>query len=155
MSPQQRAASRVFALVFGLFGGAAALAGLLALWRGAASASWPRTEGTILRAEIVSGVGSRSSTRYRIRYAYTVGQRAFASDRLTFVFDRATFQLPRYAVNQRVPVYYDPVAPSEAVLVNGIHPYPVAITLLGMLFMAFGWVASRFRTPATGSPSSR
>jgi len=155
MTPQKRTANRVFALVFGLLGGAAALAGLLALWRGAASANWPRAEGTILRAETVSGIGSRNSVRYRVRYSYTVGQKAFASDRLTFVFDRATFQLPRYAVNQHVQVFYDPAAPSEAVLVNGIHPYPVAITLFGMLFIAIGWVASRVPILATRSPGSR
>ena len=155
MTPPKRAGNRVFALVFGLFGGAAALAGLLALGRGAASAGWPRTEGTILRAETVSGGGSRNSVRYRVRYSYTVGQKAFASDRLTFVFDRATFQLPRYAVNQRVPVYYDPAAPSEAVLVNGIQPYPVAITLFGLLFIAIGWLASRIPPPAMRSPAPR
>jgi hypothetical protein len=155
MSPQTRAGNRIFAVVFGLFGGAAALAGLLALGRGAASAGWARTEGTILQAETVRGPGSRSSVHYRVRYSYTVGQKAFASDRLTFVFDRATFQLPRYAVSQRVPVYYDPAAPSEAVLVNGIQPYPVAITLFGLLFIAIAWAASRFSIPATRSTVSR
>ncbi|HEX9011089.1 MAG TPA: DUF3592 domain-containing protein [Holophagaceae bacterium] len=155
MTMQKRAANRVFALVFGLFGGVAALAGLLALGRGAASASWPRAEGTILRAEAVSGVGTRSSVHYRVRYSYTVGHQAFASDRLTFVFDRATFQLPRYAVGQQVPVYYDPAAPSAAVLVKGIQPYPVVITLFGVLFIAIGWVASRFPSLATRPQGSR
>lgn len=88
---------------------------------------WPTTEGTILEQYvpprlIISGQGMGAKRDMaRVRYRYRVAGQNYESDRVWFSGGSASaaynsLVTQAYPVGSRVPVYYNPAAPREAVL---------------------------------------
>lgn len=87
------------------------------------SASHPRASGLITHSEVVSG--EEDSYGFEVRYTYAVKGLTYESDRYRYAAwsggeDRARDFARRFPVGARVPVFYDPESPWEAVLVTGI-----------------------------------
>ena len=88
-----------------------------------ASASWPAVTGTITKA----GVAETATGRYQVDVAYTYqvggsdydGSKVRASDGEYSRYDDAYRAVGSLAPGQRVPVYYNPANPGQAVLRPG------------------------------------
>ncbi|MEO5721122.1 MAG: DUF3592 domain-containing protein [Chthoniobacterales bacterium] len=102
-----------------------------------ASAAWPTTEGTITKVERFKRL-FRSLPR--VAYTYSVGEKNYASERISFVAGYRPKEvdevLSRYTVGQTVPVYYPPERPTEAVLQPGSNKQVTApIRMLAICFV--------------------
>jgi hypothetical protein len=130
--------------------------GAVGLWRGwrdlgraRASASWPRTDGEIVGADLqVEGYHDDGEAMQRavIRYRYDVGGESHRAERVFFGDDVALRftgpgrrRLDAYPVGRRVSVAYDPADPRRAVLEPGVSGavrlsvlVALAIALLGL-----------------------
>ncbi len=136
-----------FLLIFCLLGGLTSLTGIIAIWKGSASTDWPHVEGWVLAAE-TSYAGGSVQTRptHKVKYSYTVNGQYFTGERIAFQFDRGNVSKNGmfYAAGHQVSVFYNPVEPSDSVLLNGIQPYYLFITGLGIAFIAFGCFGQRY-----------
>lgn len=137
-----------FAVAFTLIGLFLAAKGVRDIQRARATSAWPATEATILSGDLdrtariePRGVTSSDYTP-RIRYSYSVGDHTYVGERVSFVQltseHAARSVLERFSAGARVPVYYDPHHPAEAVLLrdgtNGLW----AVVAFGLLFAALG-----------------
>ncbi len=102
-----------------------------------ASVAWPTTSGTITKVERF-----KRFFRWlpRIAYTYSVGERTYSSERVSFVSGYRPKEvdqvLARYAVGQAVVVYYPPEKPVEAVLEPGSNKQVTApIRMLVICFV--------------------
>jgi hypothetical protein len=122
-------------------------AGLL-LFQHMKTLNWPSTLGTVDRlvvAPVSDPEDSRSpGERFRpqVTYSYEVEGQSYTADRLS-VFDwiyrdrqRATQYISRFDIEQRgrVPVYYNPDDPGEAVLIRHL-PWQRLEVVLAALFL--------------------
>jgi hypothetical protein len=132
---------RAFLLVLGL------LAVVGTLWSQRMtrrSASWPTTEGKVVRSELFTDRDAyEGGTRAEIAYVYVVGGREYRSTRVTFasaIYSTAykAMVLKHYPLGARVRVHYDPSAPHTAVL--SVEPSQVWLigAVVGLFFVAFG-----------------
>jgi hypothetical protein len=84
------------------------------------STGWPTTTGKITAAETVKVMFRRQP---RVTYTYSVNDRAFASQRISFAGGYRPKEtdavLARYPVGREVPVSYAPDNPAEATLETG------------------------------------
>jgi len=124
------------------------LGAILLLGRHWTTYDWPSTLGTVERAS-VTPVGDPADSRapgerFRplVTYRYTVAETDITGSRVT-VFDwvyrneeRVRKRLSDAGIRngERVPVYYDPEDPENAVLVRGV-PWDRLEVHLGLLFM--------------------
>jgi len=89
--------------------------------------NWPTTEAEILETDIEEDRARSATGKANIaftptvRYTYLVDGTRYEGDRITF--SRAGFDFldasnirDQFAVNQKMPVYYNPATPSESVL---------------------------------------
>lgn len=114
----------------------AALLGYSIYQRGQATFAWPTVEGVVASSAVdtvqIQWAGTlgmrhvRNAFRSRTIYGYTVNGVAYQSDRVSYGAQvYATFRLlakqsaGRFAAGDNVEIYYNPAAPSEAVLVRG------------------------------------
>ncbi|HZI10630.1 MAG TPA: DUF3592 domain-containing protein [Myxococcus sp.] len=98
------------------------------LVRQARSADWPSVPGTILRSEVETSRGSKSTTYgLKVLYAWSVGGERYEGTRYHVNAwrsgDRAHGEalVERFPAGATVPVYYLPEKPSEAVLMPGVQ----------------------------------
>jgi hypothetical protein len=109
------------------------------------------TTGTVLSSEVKSSHGSKGGTSYGfgIRYRYEVAGKSYESDRYAFGsfsssggHGHANALVRQYRQNAAIPVFYDPLRPSEAVILRRINPtiwfmclfmQPFVLVGLGML----------------------
>lgn len=109
------------------------------------SASWPSVQGTITRSE-VEAVRSNKSTTYGLKVAYTYsvdGKRYEGSKYRSSAWRSgdagfAEELVARYPLGARIPVYYRPGQPSEAMLQVGMGS---AELFLLMVLLPFNLVA--------------
>lgn len=134
----------------GIGGGASLLAWTLAeARRGLQSRAWPRTTGTVIGAQVVERRSAGSSYLYRVAvtYRYVVAGHAYEGTRRSFggefLDDRpsAERELRAFASGTCVGVYYDPNAPSDAVLDPGLGAWPPFGILLSLGLIAYGFWA--------------
>ena len=156
-----------------LLGSIAAIMGGAMLWwafattsRIRASATWPATDG-----EIVKSVIARDSSRIRgasynhfyradITYRFTVNGKAYESDVFTFGVPHtfsdsagAATETGTYAVGRHVYVHYDPANPKVATINTGTVPeefkfvvWPAwAFAIAGIVAVASGVISRRNR----------
>jgi len=145
-----------------IFGSCLFVAGLVALllWitpkidKFNASKEWPNANGEVISAVIRGGhLGSDNEFLPIVTYQYTVNEKIFSSQRLTFndqnhtsLRSEAKRRLKQYPIGSKVQVFYDPEDPAEAVLQTGVplsfYMYRVVmwlillggvVTLLGVL----------------------
>jgi hypothetical protein len=123
------------------------------LYDGWRMASWPATQGTLLRAELVAG-SSDGSTTYRLeaRYRYAVAGRSYENDRTAIVntgdnigdFQETLGRRLEQALHAERPVtvWYDPENPADAVLNRDIR---WGLLGFGLIFVVvFGGVGGGF-----------
>ncbi|WP_434391345.1 DUF3592 domain-containing protein [Melittangium boletus] len=88
------------------------------------SASHPRASGLITRSEVVRA--GKNSHGFAVRYTYEVQGVAYESTRYRYAAwsssnkRRVEDFARRFPVGARVPVFYDPESPGEAVLITGV-----------------------------------
>ncbi len=120
------------------------------------SDSWPSVTGSVTASKLFSTgrvrVGSTSAGREdhwaKVSYRYTVQDRDYESDRITFTnvvsSSRGLAQraVDRYPVGQEVEVFYKPADPSKAVLVPGGRAgsphFSLTLAFSGLLFIVIG-----------------
>ena len=108
------------------------------LLKAKASASWPSTKGEIISSEIERAIftpdrkrGTAHRPRYYVfkaRYQYEVDGETYNSKRVSFLstyISREKYSdiRDKYAASKTIDVFYNPDAPSEAVLIKGVNKY--------------------------------
>lgn len=112
-----------------------------------ASRRWPSVQGRILQSTLDrhSRSGSGYSYTPRIRYAYVVDRQEYESSQINFwgvvggsewIARRTT---ARYPEGARVPVYYNPEGPSEAVLDRAFSPLVLILPPVGIFLGVLGY----------------
>jgi hypothetical protein len=119
----------IFASVLFLFG---LVLGFMSL----RSMNYRRTDGKIIQSEVTGSGKSRKTT---IRYLYTVNERNYDNDRVSYALNlmRENELLASYPVGKTVPVYYSITDPSYSVLEKGFSGGPLVLMAVGAgLFVA-------------------
>lgn len=145
------------------------LAGVVALGFGAWNllqslrcTRWPVAQGVITSADISSHSGGKGGKTYaaNISYDYRVAGTHYICTRLAYgvmnsSHARAQAVLNRYPLGKKVPVYYAPNDPGEAVLETGVHGgtwicfgVGTVFVLAGAMFLGFFSPANRAGLPA-------
>ena len=168
-SGQARGCLVLFSLIFLGIGG---VASYFVLWRPAskllAARSWTETECTVLSSEVAT-VSSSDGDTYKvdIHYTWIAGGAAHESNRYDFMEASSSGTagkqkiVDRYPPGARVPCWFNPDDPAEAVLSRGFSPVYL-IGLLPLLFVAVGLVTliltirggQGSSSPAAADPSS-
>lgn len=149
-----------------LLGLATAGFGLYLVIYGNDAASWPETQGTVVSATVKTHTSRRGSQsvgqRDRLReyypsitYRWTVNGQTYTGSQYQIGAnadsyyraerEKAEAEVAKYPAGTAIPVYYDPDAPSTAVLVRDVSagvyvPLPVGLVMLalGVLGLKFG-----------------
>jgi len=107
-----------------VFGVLMFLMGFYLLKKGVVSESWPHTEGEILISEQTVSRGIHgNSYNFLVLYEYHVDGCKYTSDFLSYKMDtsdKSSLYRSRYPKGSKVPVYYDPSNPKNAVLETGV-----------------------------------
>ncbi len=104
-------------------------------WMGQASQSWPRVQGHVISSEVSESARRRDT---KIRYAYTVDDIRYESDRIQFgpVIgigpESADAYVERFPPDSRPRIAYDPENPGRSVLVPGIRWGTLVIGAAGL-----------------------
>ena len=108
-----------------------------------ASAKWSHTPGLITGSKISQGHSTSFSPL--VQYSYTVDGQPLTGKRICFGIARtfAGYQFAqsytkRYPAGTEVTVYYDPAAPSEAVLEPGLTKRAFIPMAFALCFASFG-----------------
>jgi hypothetical protein len=136
-----------------------ALAGLFAFlalttpkfFREIGSAEWSSTSGVVTRSSITAAHFSRghfSGYIPKVEYRYAVDGHQFTGTRITFHLDETIYRkgyaeswVTQYPTGKVVSVYYDPAAPSSAVLRPGMQSEQRWIFYAGIGYMVIFAVA--------------
>jgi len=102
------------------------------------AASWPATDGVIVKSELEPDSDGDSSVK--ITYRYTVNGRDFESSQFSFTALRNDLpakksRVAKYPVGQRVQVYYDPQKATSAVLERDDSLVWLGIVITGLVFI--------------------
>lgn len=145
-----------FLIVFGagtlLLGVAYIITTIVTRVRHQGTANWPKVTGTIKKAFVYQHVRSTSSgttTTFTpvVAYAYAVdGQEYRAQKRNVLPYDQVSLTsgdeakiiCGRYPSESEVPVYYNPINPSQAVLEKPKAIAHMAVLLYGVVCMLLG-----------------
>jgi len=131
------------------------LIGLRSIWRGLASAHWPRVPATVLQAGVSETVGKdqrsgSSTTMYSadLTFGYRVNGRDYSTQTVQFGKalgsgdpSEATVLLLRYPPGSSVEIRHHPTDPSLATVKPGVHAEVVLYLVAGLAFLVFGAVA--------------
>ncbi len=153
MSATRRPAS-LFAWVFVLFWSALTLLAdgvtTVHVWRQLRATTYPTTEGVITRSEVRTEPGDEGGTVHKldVAYDYEVGGRRYTGTQYCYAPQgpggRACYEIRAgLPVGARVPVYYDPDDPADALLrpgVLGSHVVFLWFLTPFNLVMLGGWV---------------
>jgi hypothetical protein len=114
-----------------------------------ASRRWPSVQGRITESRLDrnprSGSGGYSYTP-RVRFSYAVDRQEYESSQINFwgvvggSEGTARRTTTRYPEGARVTVYYNPEAPSEAVLDRAFSPIVLILPPVGVFLAALGYV---------------
>lgn len=154
-------------LIFGAFPALilfAAVYKYMEVWQ---ASRWPKAQGRVVvstsEARAVKSMDARSDdterrTFAKIVYEFTVAGRKYRGDRVSIGEDLGNFQvaetIARYPRGKEVPVYYNPVKPTQAVLERDMPPGMfkgiaiIILVLVGILVFAvsgFHWLGDLMR----------
>lgn len=88
--------------------------------KGKASLQWPSVQGTVLSSELVlDSSGEASTYTPTVTYAYVVNGRPLTCAKVQYSSTTSKKVLAKYPKGSAVQVFYDPQAPSTAVLERG------------------------------------
>lgn len=128
-------------------GVAVAVYGIYVMTRASASNDWPSVEGTINRSEIDKNRdsdGGGYTYHARVSYRYFVDNVEYRSKRIRFGHvstsdpHDARHYTNQFPEGEIVRIYYDPIAPNEAILLPGIHGGTWLLPIFGTVFAASG-----------------
>jgi hypothetical protein len=162
-SPAQGARQRrqLVGLMLLLVGFGVAGWGLIVVLRARRVQSWPTSVGAIqattLSQDVVGYEAGKAIShmifdlRCHVRYQYRVGDRLLTSEQIDVRppgVHNARADCARYAVGQRVVVFYDPASPEQAVLDRRVPVVGIIAAAIGLvaMFMGIGrqgWFQSR------------
>lgn len=139
-----------------LIGALATYLGVENVLRARASTSWPSVDGTVIRAGIdrersqatPSSTAQSITWRPVIVYEYVVDAVRYEGGRISFgayaTSDRGDAEavLSRYPTGARVPVYFNPDDPGQAVIEPGTAGVPWFFVALGSVFLVAGLAAA-------------
>ena len=115
--------------------------GLFTMRETSRSRGWARIDGRVVTSNVTEFTGkSRTTWRPMVVYSYSVGSGRFMSTRIAFHSmasgnrNDAAKIAARYPAGSRVPVFYDPQDPEQAVLQPGGNPW-VFIVVGGVFSM--------------------
>jgi hypothetical protein len=115
------------------------------LKKGYDSLNWPTAEGVVTSSEITrSTVESSSVYHADVHYKYTVGEKLYISDRVSFgQYDssdprHANSIVNRYGQDQKIRVYFNPISPEDSVIVPGVNWWCYLPLSFGLLFAGIG-----------------
>jgi hypothetical protein len=151
---------------------AALMGGAILVWcwntssRIKASATWPATDGEVVRSAValdssrIRGGGYNVTYRADIHYRYVVNGKSYESSTFTFGVPHsfanraeADAEVARLAVGRHVEVHYDPEDPATSCLETGVVPDTIrllawmagAFTLAGIISILSGVLSRRRR----------
>jgi hypothetical protein len=92
------------------------------------SERWPTSDGEITRSEVEERKEDLTKTVYwpKVQYRYTVAERVYEGTRVNFDESGSQYSgrieslVKRFPLGAKVPVYYDPADPAQAVLDPGL-----------------------------------
>ena len=100
---------------------------LYCIWRSYSALRWKVTEGRIVWSDVEEECDNDGCTlKPVVRYEYQVRGRDYLSERFAFGFMPSSFSFlavgisNKFRINDKVPVFYNPVRPKDAVLIRGI-----------------------------------
>ena len=135
-------------LMFVAFGVVLIAIGVSSYRRTTVTQIWPSTEGTVLATNI-RRYNDEGTIRFapEIDYEYQVADQAYKSSEIrpeVFISfldeDEAKRFLQKYAVGNKVKVFYDPATPTKAVIEPRAAPVLHFVTLMGVISCAFALV---------------
>jgi hypothetical protein len=133
---------RAILVALGLFGVG------LSFWLGymaSRARSWQAVAGEIIASSLESDPHDADSS-VNITYRYDVDGHAYTSHQITYSAmpngaEAKAALVASYPAGRQVQVYYDPDKPSRAVLRNESSPMWLALTAVGVVFVAIGLFA--------------
>jgi len=135
-----------------VLGGWAIWWGACSVFEGYNSSSWTQTTGTILE----SSVGREPV----IVYAYTVDGRSYQGSKIStrgaWNSETSRAVVGAYPLGSQRPVYYSPSAPSNSILIKGLHRSSFFGLVLGTIILSFGALlgAMAYLAPKYGTTHS-
>ncbi len=124
-------------------------------WMGQVSRSWPRVQGYVITSEISESAHRRDA---RIRYAYTVDDIRYESDRIQFGpiigigAESADAYIERFPPDSRPRIAYAPEKPGRSVLVPGIRWGTLVIGAAGLALFGVLAYIRRFLESQSSQP---
>ncbi len=124
-------------------------------WMGQVSRSWPQVQGYVISSEISESARRREA---RIRYAYTVDDIRYESDRIQFGpiigigAESADAYVERFPPDSRPRIAYDPEKPDRSVLVPGIRWGTLVIGAAGLALFGMLTYIRRFLESQSSRP---
>ncbi len=124
--------------------------GINMLIKGKASRSWPGCQGTVISSDIEQESKTDSyekltvSYRAHVVYSYSVNEKSFKSNRITFETystrqkEKALAIANKYPAGETISVYYDPADPNSAVLEKGTGHAAYFVIVVGCLCAFLG-----------------
>ena len=142
----------LFLIVAGLF---PLMIGLRSIWRGLASARWPRVPAVVLKTGVseTEGKDQRSRATYtmysaKLTFGYKVNGRDYSTETVQFGkalgsgdFSEAAVLLFRYPPGASVEIHHHPANPAIATVKPGVNAEVVLYLVAGLVFLVLGVVA--------------
>jgi len=121
--------------------------GIQTIQQALATNEWPSTSGIIVESRLERSAGTHASYSPIIRYSYVVNGISYQNSRIDFglFWGRQSSQqiIHAYAPGEKIPVYFSPENPQQAVLLNGLQTGSfqrlVMSTLIASFLVLFIW----------------
>jgi len=110
------------------------------------STDWQKTRGLVVSSRSVPGIIASLTTYAEVEYTYTVKEQRYKSQNLhwgsAYRLTRAgaAEEVARYPVGAEVEVYYDPDAPSDAVLERGFNRHFALDVVLSLIVIGLAFL---------------
>jgi uncharacterized protein DUF3592 len=108
--------------------------------RADASKKWPTATGTVTASALEKSPENKSRYRAAVRYRYRVGAKDYQSNRVFWGGNEGREKhmasvVATYRTGDKVPIYYDPHNPAEAVIdpLQNTGSRPVVLYAMGMM----------------------
>ena len=121
-------------------------------YTGLETENWHKTEGTVIESRVIIGSGRNGGVRSpRIIYDYEISGIIYRGKRVSYAnvwtnVDNDVFEFIKlYPAGSQMAVYYNPIKPSQSVLVPGSHWRAFIWSALGLPIIVFGLYVWRNR----------
>lgn len=149
---RQNAGLTIAASLFFIFGILVFCIAISEIQRSLFAGNWHKTQGKILKSEVVAGTGGGGGTRGRskpvgrykiiVEYSYVVSGHEYIGNRRTFSdstlinnIDDANMIAESFPVDSNVDVYFSPTNPDQAVLDASLQKGSTGICVFGLILV--------------------